>query len=236
MRAIADGVYSVGQKKGGRVHAYLFDNGGELTLVDTLFDTDARLVLGVIEEIRRTPKDLKHILLTHAHRSHLGGLAKLRELSGALVYAHEWETDIIAGERAQQPVSLVPRGPMSTYYLRLGLALGRPRHPPCPVDRLLTEGDTVGPLQVIHIPGHTPGHMAFYDEGRDVLAVGDAVATWPKTGAGWPGFNLNEGLYRLSFQKLAKFEAKVVAVGHGEPLIGGGAADTVHELAEQLRG
>ena len=232
---IADGVYSLGQKKGGHVHAYLFEDDGELTLVDTLFDSDAHLVLDLIRKIGRTPRDLKRILLTHAHRSHLGGLAKLRELSGALVYAHEWEADIIAGERAQQPVSLVPRGPLKTYYLRLGLALGRPKHPPCPVDRPLTEGDAVGPFQVIHIPGHTPGHMAFHDARRDVLVVGDAVATWPRTGAGWPGFNLNEGQHRLSFQRLAEFDASVVAVGHGEPLTAG-AADRVHELAEELRG
>jgi glyoxylase-like metal-dependent hydrolase (beta-lactamase superfamily II) len=232
---IADGVYSLGQKKGGRVHAYLFEDGGELTLVDTLFDKDARRILELIRRIGRLPQDLKHIVLTHAHRSHLGGLAKLRELSGALVYAHEWEADIVAGERPQQPVTLVPHGPIETYYLRVGLALGRPKHPPCPVDRTLAEGDAVGPLQVIHIPGHTPGHMAFHDERRGVLAVGDAVATWPRLGAGWPGFNLNERLYRLSFQRLAPFEATVVAVGHGEPITNG-AADRVHELAEQLRG
>jgi glyoxylase-like metal-dependent hydrolase (beta-lactamase superfamily II) len=232
---IAEGVYSVGQKKGGRVHAYLFENNGELTLVDTLFDSDAHRVLDLIRQMGRTPRDLKQIVLTHAHRSHLGGLAKLRELSGALVYAHEWEADIIAGERPQQPVTLVPHGPLSTYYLRVGLALGRPKHKPCPVDRTLTEGDAVGPFQVVHIPGHTPGHMAFHDAERGVLAVGDAVATWPRLGAGWPAFNLNERLYRVSFQRLAPFEAKVVAVGHGEPLTTD-AADRVHELAEQLRG
>ena len=232
---IADGVYSIGQKQGGHVHAYLFEDDGKLTLVDTLFDKDAHRILNLIRQIGRNPQDLKHILLTHAHRSHLGGLAKLRELSGALVHAHEWEADIIAGERAQQPVSLVPQGSMKTYHLRVGLALGLSKHPPCPVDQTLSEGDEVGPLQVIHIPGHTPGHMAFHDERRGVLSVGDAVASWPHVGAGWPGFNLNEGQYRLSFRRLTKFEAKVVAVGHGEPLVNG-AADRVHELAERLRG
>jgi glyoxylase-like metal-dependent hydrolase (beta-lactamase superfamily II) len=232
---IADGVYSLGQKQGGHVHAYLFENGGELTLVDTLFDKDAHRILELIRQLGRRPQDLKHIVITHAHRSHLGGLAKLRELSGALVYAHEWEADIVAGERPQQPVTLVPHRPLKTYYLRVGLALGRPKHPPCPVDRTLAEGDGVGPLQVIHIPGHTPGHMAFHDERRGVLAVGDAVASWPRLDAGWPAFNLNERLYRLSFRRLPEFEARVVAVGHGEPITEG-AADRVHELAERLRG
>jgi glyoxylase-like metal-dependent hydrolase (beta-lactamase superfamily II) len=228
---VAEGVYSIGQTKGGRVHAYLFEQDRELTLVDTLFDADAERVLDCIRRIGRSPGNLKHIALTHAHRSHLGGLARLKRLTGALVCAHEWEADIIAGERLAQPVSLRPEGPLSTYPMRIGLALGRPRHAPCPVDRSLREGDQVGPLRVVHIPGHTPGHLAFHWKQRGVLAVGDAVATWPRIDAGWPGFNLNEGQYRASLKRLAQIEAEVIAVGHGEPLRER-AADRVHALAE----
>jgi len=228
---IAEGVYSIGQTKGGRSHAYLFEHGNELTLVDTLFDADAEPVLECIRAIGRTPSDLKQIALTHGHRSHLGGLATLKRLSGALVYAHEWEADIIAGERVAQPVSLIPSGPLSLLPMRIGLALGRPKHAPCPVDRGLAEGDQVGPLRALHIPGHTPGSLAFHLEQRGVLVVGDAVATWPRLDAGWPGFNLNEGQYRESLSRLAQVEAEVIAVGHGEPLTEG-AAERVHELAE----
>ncbi|HSJ17303.1 MAG TPA: MBL fold metallo-hydrolase [Solirubrobacterales bacterium] len=228
---VAEGVYSIGQRKGGRVHAYLFEQDSELTLVDTLFDADAEPILDCIRSIGRTPGDLKHIALTHAHRSHLGGLARLKRLTGALVCAHEWEADIIAGERLAQPVSMRPQGPLSTYPMRIGLAIGRPRHAPCPVDRLVLDGDQVGPLQVVHIPGHTPGHIAFHWEQRGVLAVGDAVATWPRLDAGWPGFNLNEGQYRASLKRLAQIEAEVIAVGHGEPLTER-ASEHVHALAE----
>jgi glyoxylase-like metal-dependent hydrolase (beta-lactamase superfamily II) len=228
---VAEGVYSIGQRKGGRVHAYLFDQDRELTLVDTLFDADAKRVLDCIQRIGRSPDDLKHIALTHAHRSHLGGLATLKRLTGALVCAHEWEADIIEGARLAQPVSLRPQGPPSTYPMRIGLALGRPKHAPCPVDRPLREGDQVGPLRVVHIPGHTPGHLAFHWEQRGVLAVGDAVATWPRIDAGWPGFNLNEGQYRASLKRLAQMEAEVIAVGHGEPLIER-AGERVHALSE----
>jgi glyoxylase-like metal-dependent hydrolase (beta-lactamase superfamily II) len=228
---VAEGVYSIGQKKGGRVHAYLFEHGTELTLVDTLFDAPAEPVLDCIRQIGRSPSELKHIALTHAHRSHLGGLATLKRLSGAVVCSHEWEADIIAGERLAQPVSMRPSGPLSTYPMRIGLALGRPKHLPCPVDRGLREGDQVGPLRVLHIPGHTPGHLAFHWEERGVLAVGDAVATWPRIDAGWPGFNLNEGQYRDSLGRLAEIEASVIAVGHGEPLTER-AAERVAALAE----
>ena len=95
MIELAPGVHALGHKAGGRVHAFLIDEGGELTLVDTLFEGDARLVLAAISALGRTPSDLKRIAITHAHRSHLGGLAALKRQTGATVHAHEWEADII---------------------------------------------------------------------------------------------------------------------------------------------
>jgi glyoxylase-like metal-dependent hydrolase (beta-lactamase superfamily II) len=72
----------------------LLDQGNGLTLIDTLFDADARRILAQLQAIGKTVQDIKYITLTHTHRSHLGGLARLKELSGAPVYAHEWEADI----------------------------------------------------------------------------------------------------------------------------------------------
>ena len=96
---IAPGVHSVGQNKAGQIHAYLLDDGNGLTAIDTLFDTDAHVMLDLIKGLGKSITDLKRIILTHAHRSHIGGVAELKRLSGATVYAHEWEADIVAGDR-----------------------------------------------------------------------------------------------------------------------------------------
>jgi glyoxylase-like metal-dependent hydrolase (beta-lactamase superfamily II) len=229
---LASGIYRLGHGKGGHVSAFLIETAGELTLIDTLFESDAQLVLAAIRDLGRRPGDLKRIAITHGHRSHLGGLAALKKASGAAVYAHQWEADIIAGERRAQPVSILPRQSLRLFPFQLGLWLGRPKHVPCPVDELVSEGDSLGPFQVIHASGHSPGHLAFAWPERKFAIVGDAVATWPQLCPGWHAFNLNKRQHQLTLQRLAAFEAEIVGVGHGNPIIQR-AAETLHTLASQ---
>jgi glyoxylase-like metal-dependent hydrolase (beta-lactamase superfamily II) len=234
---IAAGVHSMSQSTGGHVHAFLLDHGEGLTLIDTLFDTDAGRVLDRISAIGRSVEDLKQIVLTHAHRSHLGGLATMKDLSGATVYSHAWEADIVAGERVAQPISPIPMRPLGiyrrVYYLQFGAALGRGKHPPCPVDATLEDGDTVGPVRMLHTPGHTPGHLAFWWPERKVLIAGDAIATYPVFAPGWPVFTLDPTQHRASLNRMAELDPEVLALGHGDPLTAG-AAVRLRSLVEGL--
>ena len=95
---LTDGIHYLSQEKGGHVHAFLLDDGTGITVIDALFDTDAKMILAEIAAMGRQPSYLKHIIATHAHRSHIGGIAELKRQSGARVYAHEWEIGIIEGQ------------------------------------------------------------------------------------------------------------------------------------------
>ena len=64
--------------------------------MDTLFEADARLVLEAIGALGKSVTDLKRIAIPHGHRSHLGGLAALKRVSGANVCAHAWEAEMVA--------------------------------------------------------------------------------------------------------------------------------------------
>lgn len=221
---LSPGVYSLGVDKGFASHAFLIDDGTSLTLIDTLFDADARVILDQIRAIGRRVSDLKHIVLTHAHRSHLGGLAALKRMSGATTYCHAWEADIIAGERASQQVSWIPQDPLITYHFQIGNNLNVSKHTPCKTDQFVVDGDTIGPLTVIHTPGHTPGHLAFWLPAPRILFCGDAVVTSPKFMAGWPAFVLNKRQHVESLHKMAGYDAAKLAFGHGEPITENGAA------------
>lgn len=215
----------MGQKEGGHVHAFLLDDGNGLTLIDTMYDDDARHVLAELKAIGRTPADIKHIILTHAHKSHVGGVAAVKKASGAPVYAHDWEVDIIAGRRKAARVSKIPRKPLAVYKLQLGLALGLGKHAPCEVDHRLKAGSRVGPLEVVETPGHTPGSLSFWWPERRALFAGDVIATWPEFEAGWPGLTLDNDRNLRSVHQLTDFgNAEILCVGHGEPISEGAAA------------
>jgi glyoxylase-like metal-dependent hydrolase (beta-lactamase superfamily II) len=237
---LAPGIEVVGDATCGYVRAFLVAGGDGLTLVDTLGERHPFMILAAIRRMNRSITDLKRICLTHAHFSHLAGLVALKELSGAEVYSHEWEADIVAGQREAQRVPLLPRRPFGVYYpFQLGAALGRgasgagkDRFEGCHVDDWLADGQKVGPLEVVHTPGHTRGHLAFWLESEGVLLAGDAIVTWPSVAGGWDSFTLNKQQQRESLRRLADLRPDKVGVGHGSP-IGTNAAAVVNRLVDR---
>jgi glyoxylase-like metal-dependent hydrolase (beta-lactamase superfamily II) len=236
---IAPGIHTVSQSKGGEVHSFILEDGDRLTVIDTLYDTDAHRIFDELARIGRTAADIKDIVITHAHRSHLGGLARLKHASGATVHAHAWEADIIAGDRASQGITFVPMRPVrayaKVYYLQYGQALGFGHHPPCPVDESLVQDSRVGPVRVIAAPGHSPGHLAFWWPEKRTLFTGDTIVTYPILTPGWPAFTLNRKQQRDSVHTLSDIPAEVVGVGHGDPLVGDGQARIVEMVRDAER-
>ena len=228
---LAPGLHAFRQDEGGHVHAYLVDDGTSLTLIDTLFNADASVVISELKLLGKQPSDLTNIIITHAHRSHIGGVAALKAASKAAVFSHEWEADIVAGKRKATPVPIWPKPPLEVYPLQLGLALGLDPAKPCEVDKPLKEGDHIGPLEIIAVPGHTPGCLAFYWHDLRALIAGDIVATWPQIAPGWPGLTLDNDQNLKSVGKVADLAADILCCGHGEPLTQG-ASDILKALRD----
>ena len=92
-----------------------------------------------------------------------------------------------------------------------------------PVDRRLREGDEVAGFQVLDVPGHSAGHVAFWRESDRVLVLGDVLNNMNlKTGV--PGlheppemFTPDPARNRESARRLGALEPSLVMFGHGPP-------------------
>ena len=108
------------------------------------------------------------VALTHFHADHAGGAGTL----GLPVAAHEAEAALVnAGDpRAGDPW--------------LGFEI-----PPYRVTRALRDGDLIGELEVVHTPGQTPGHVAYWHAGERVAITGDLLqngdVAWVPFGGPW---------------------------------------------------
>jgi glyoxylase-like metal-dependent hydrolase (beta-lactamase superfamily II) len=85
--------------------------------------------------------------------------------------------------------------------------------------------DVPGAPRVVLVPGHTPGSAALHVASRDVLFVGDALATYAVTnGSSGPmiaPFSADPAQAVASLDRLAGIEAGLVLPGHGLPWTGG---------------
>ena len=232
---LGSGVHAVGpsvrgQFQGGYSRAYLFEHDEGLALVDTLWDHDAHMILRYLWQIGRAPTDITDILISHAHRSHLGGVAILKHLSGARVHSHAWEAPIVARRASAAKIPLWPLVPPQLIGFRVASQLGIQPHMPCEVDEPYLEGgEDVRGLEVIHLPGHTPGNLAFAWKGNLAIAVADTIMTWPSFCAGWPGFNHDDAEFRRSLEVVVDRRPEMVLTGHGDP-IWENAAETIETL------
>ncbi len=108
------------------------------------------------------------ILLTHGHLDHAGGAAALRD---ALPQVSEAPVPVIGPDRRD---AFLLAG-ITAQAAAMGIADMRDVIP----DRYLEEGETLSfagcRLEVVHVPGHTPGHLVFIEKERRFGLVGDTL-------------------------------------------------------------
>ena len=142
---------------------YLVRDEGGFTLIDTGLPGGAAAILAAA---RAHGGEIGRIALTHAHLDHVGSLDALRDdLPDVEVAISARDARILAGDR-----SLLPGEPQDKLRGSFRTTTTRPT-------RLLAPGDRVGILEVVAVPGHTPGQVAFYDPRDGTLIAGDAFQT-----------------------------------------------------------
>jgi glyoxylase-like metal-dependent hydrolase (beta-lactamase superfamily II) len=157
---LTDGIFKVDGVRVANVYLVVTEDG--LLLVDTGIPGSARRICRFIEAKGRHPSELRDIVLTHFDIDHVGSAAALKARTGARVAIHELDAPVLSGEQRPQKRMLAV---VALYPL-----LVRPVTP----DRRLRDGDTIGGLQVMHIPGHTAGSIALV-RNDGVVFSGDAL-------------------------------------------------------------
>ncbi len=194
---------------------YLIVDPDGLTLIDTGLPGSQRKILRYLAARGHRPEALRRIIITHADTDHVGGLAALKQATGARVYASAIEAEAIRrGEPSRQIRS--PR--LSRRLLRaITRLLFRPA--PVEVEEILSEGQVLpvlNGLQVLETPGHTPGHISLYSASAGVLFTGDSIVSRDGGLVGsLPALTWDAAKAKESVRKQAALGARVVCSGHG---------------------
>ena len=143
---VFDNLYYVGVKK---ISAWLLESDQGLILFDSLYGDLTGLAIESIRELGFDPDDIRYVIVSHAHRDHIGSARRLQEEFGSVVMMTEADWSIAAEpaipEDYPKPIRHLSASDGST------LNLGRTR------------------LRFFQTPGETPGVLStrftVYDNG-----------------------------------------------------------------------
>lgn len=212
MNELARGIYAIGGLRMGR--SYLVEDHDGLSLIDTSSAGALGGILDAISSLGRRIDELHTIVATHYHHDHTGNVAALVERSGATLLAHEVEAPYIDGRMAWREV----QGPLAALTPKVSKL-----HYTLSVARELRTGERLpiaGGLDVVHTPGHTPGHISLLAPERRVLFSGDAFMH--PMGFMLPMRMASHDMERAkqSVRALSQLDFDIALPGHGSPIIG----------------
>ncbi len=175
---------------------YMIDTGGELVLIDSGAGESFGQLIDNISALGFDPQHLKAIIVTHAHIDHIGALAYFQEKYYVKLIAHELDA----------PAIETGKGTGAELY-------GVP-YQPCRVDIKISKAEetlTFGryQLELIHIPGHTPGSIAIHVDMEKRVLFGQDIH-----GPYIPAWGAEPAQACTSLQKLIDVRADILCEGH----------------------
>ena len=194
-------------------NCFLVREDDGFTLVDTGLSGSAK---DIIKAATANGAPIRRILLTHAHLDHVGSLDALHALLPDVeVMISARDARFLTGDKSLDADE--PQLPLKGNY---PVITTQPT-------RLLNAGDRIGSLEVIPTPGHTPGHVSFFDHRDRTVIAGDTYSTRAGIVTGgslrllFPFHALatwNKPLTLHSAEVLRDLRPARLAVGHGRTL------------------
>lgn len=236
MKQITDGVYQIGFF-GSFLNVYIVERGDDLALIDTGIGAQTiNGVKAVLEKNGRRLEQIKHVLITHAHPDHVGGLGDLQGRIHARIIMHPADAGIVRGEHP----SLMANAADLKGFARVMGAMIKPYTPKTPtqVDLEVRDGDrlddVLAGLRVVELPGHSHGQIGFYWPARKLLFGGDVMMHLP-WGLTLPlrAVSPDWQAVKESIRKVSRMDVEILCLGHGDVLQTGAGAK-VSALAAKL--
>ncbi len=176
------------------------DSGGPAVVVDAPPDPD-----GVGALLRKHDLTPVALLLTHAHIDHLGGAGAVSRGMAVSAYLHPDDAWLAEAPEVQlrSLLGMVPEGDFAPPEQYVDLVDGQ---------KLELAGTG---LEVLHTPGHTPGHCCFLLDSEQVLFSGDQLFAGSVGRTDLPGGDTEELFRSMKDRILPLDDAVEVLPGHG---------------------
>jgi glyoxylase-like metal-dependent hydrolase (beta-lactamase superfamily II) len=208
MYEVAEGVWRLPAWVPNLINAYLVQTADG----DVLIDAGTRWTTGWYLRTLRG-RHMHMVALTHVHPDHQGAAHAVCSRFRIPLACHEADADVMEGLRRMGP---------NTTLVRIADRLWS--GPPHPVSVRWQGGETFGEWEVIHTPGHTPGHVIFIRRRDGLAIVGDLVRHASlRHGYGRVSepphiFSTDPMENRRSMRKLVELRPRVMLFGHGPKL------------------
>ena len=173
----------------------------EAVVVDPgmMHDAEREMVTKCIDE---NELNVKHVLLTHMHIDHIACARWLASRVGADICASDLDA----------PLGLELPNQIAQFHLKV-------ESEPLTIDRNLADGDTIPlgdeTIQVLHVPGHSPGGLAFYLPESGLLISGDTIFNGSVGRTDLWGGDMAQLINSIREKILPLPDETVIASGHG---------------------
>jgi glyoxylase-like metal-dependent hydrolase (beta-lactamase superfamily II) len=196
----------------------------QAVLIDTGVHKTARAVQKWFLEHQIPKSWLQAILLTHGHSDHIHGARKLSRWSGAPIFMHAADRTIAAGTYSYRGINrpgglleLASRVVFDVRPVRMFRSI---------IDRQILPW--CGGIEVVSLPGHTPGHVGYYLVKPQLLFCGDALLCYHgKAAFPLAIFNSDHQQMKKSVLRLLDFDIDWIYPAHH--------ADLPHNLRDDVQ-
>jgi glyoxylase-like metal-dependent hydrolase (beta-lactamase superfamily II) len=196
------------------VAVYLVREGSGYSLIDTGVTESAAALIRILRAVA-AGHGPNQVLLTHAHPDHAGGLSALQLTWQPPVLCHRDEVPFVTGEMKYR--QLPSRSPA----YRLGRLTLKHSEWAVNLKQPLDGGQSIQGMVVIHLPGHTPGSIAFLHPQDRAVICGDVIRNFGgRLSGAFPLTTQDPQAARQAIRRLAELDCDLLLPSHGPPITG----------------